>query len=227
MLDYTRTPLGIKGSRNFTTAIFQLFSKTVSRHQSIDLILNRLDAGFQLFPQLHGHDFIPLPLRQFWAILSQPLGKLVPALTQVFTKMPQIHTLPTVLIGGNAGNDLSRYRAGYLKALGGFNELVIHHGTIVQHIADIDEAAVEYGLNKVVHIMEVQDAFIVSPGNFLWQQDALCQIPAYYTGDIVALGRCDPVLLLEFSSASSLFSLRSRDRIVSSVELAFRASSRL
>ena len=77
-MDYTRTPLGIKGSRNFTTA--NLFSKTVSRHQSVDLILDSLNTGLQLLTKLHFDNLLLLFGTQLRALARNPAGKLVPTL---------------------------------------------------------------------------------------------------------------------------------------------------
>ena len=110
--------------------------------------------------------------------------------------MAHIHALAAVLVGGHVGDDLGHDVAGHLEALGAFDHLAVDHGAVVQHIADVDEAAVENGLHKVVGIVEVQDALIVSLADLLRQQDAAGQVAAHLAGNIVALGGGDDGVLV-------------------------------
>ena len=110
--------------------------------------------------------------------------------------MAHIHALAAVLVGGHAGNNLGGDGAGHLEALGGFNELAVHDGAIIQHVADVNEAAVKDGLDEVVGIVEVDGALVVGLGDIFRQQDAAGQIPAHLTGDVIPLGGGDHGVLV-------------------------------
>ena len=103
--------------------------------------------------------------------------------------MAHIHGLPAVLVGGHTGDDLGGDGAGYLEALGAFDKLAVHHGAVVQHVADVDQTAVEDGLDKVVGVVKMQQALVVGLGDFLRQEDAAGQVPADDAGNVVPLGR--------------------------------------
>lgn len=124
------------------------------------------------------------------------LAELLPAAAQILAQVAHVHALTTVLVGGHAGNDLSGDGAGHLEALGGLNELTVHHGAVVQHVADVDEAAVENRLDKVVGVVEVDGALVVSLGDILRQQDAAGQVPAHLAGNVVTLGGGDHGVLI-------------------------------
>ena len=115
---------------------------------------------------------------------------------QVLAQVADVHALAAVLVGGHAGDDLGGDGAGHLEALGAFDELAVHHGAVVQHIADVDEAAVEDGLNEVVRVVEVEQPFVMGLGDLLRQQDAAGQVPADDAGDVVPLGGSDGGVLV-------------------------------
>ena len=64
----------------------------------------------------------------------------------------------------------------------------MHHRTVVQHIAQVDQAAVEHGLDEIVRIVEVDDPFIMGPGNLFRQHHTSRQVPGNFPGDQVPLG---------------------------------------
>ena len=110
--------------------------------------------------------------------------------------MAHIHGLPAVLVGGHTGDDLGGDGAGHLEALGALNELAVHHGAVVQHVPDVDEAAVEDGLDEIVRVVEVDGSLVVGLGDVLGQQDAPGQVPAHLAGDVVPLGSSDHGVLV-------------------------------
>lgn len=75
--------------------------------------------------------------------------------------MTDINRLTAVLAGSNRGNNLCHNGAGNLKALRAFNHFAVHNRAVIQHIADINQAAVENRLNKIVGIMKMQHAFFM------------------------------------------------------------------
>ena len=110
--------------------------------------------------------------------------------------MAQIHALPAILVGGHAGDDLGDHGTGHLEALGAFDQLGVDHGAIVQHVPDVDQAAVEDGLDEVVGIMEVDGPLVVGLGDLLRQQDAAGEVAADLAGDVVPLGGGDHGVLV-------------------------------
>ena len=86
--------------------------------------------------------------------------------------MADIHRLAAVLAAGNAGDNLRHNGAGNLEALRAFNEFAVHNRAVVQHIADINQAAVKNRLNEIIGIMEMNCAFVMRFGNFFRQDNA-------------------------------------------------------
>ena len=161
----------------------------VGGHEGVDLVLDGLDAVGQLGAQTLVHQLV----QQF--LVHLPAGGLqnlalefLLAPPQVLAQVADVHALAAVLVGGHAGDDLGGDGAGHLEALGAFDELAVHHGAVVQHIADVDEAAVEDGLNEIVRVVEVEQTLVMGLGDLLRQQDAAGQVPADDAGDVVPLG---------------------------------------
>ena len=69
--------------------------------------------------------------------------------------MPDINGLTAILAAGNRRNDLSHDRTCHLEALRTLNEFAVHDGSVIQHITDIDQTAVEDRLQEIIRIMEV------------------------------------------------------------------------
>ena len=124
------------------------------------------------------------------------LAELLPAAAQVLTQVAHVHALAAVLVGGHAGDDLGGDGAGHLEALGGLDELAVHDGAVVQHVPDVNEAAVEDGLDEVVGVVEVDGALVVGLGDILGQQDAAGQVAAHLAGDVIPLGGGDHGVLV-------------------------------
>ena len=169
----------------------------IGGHQGVDLVLDGLDAGLQFVPDPVIHQpFQGGLVHLTGALVEDVLAELLPAAAQVFAQMAHVHALTAVLVGGHAGDDLCGNGAGHLKTLGALNELAVHHSAVVQHVSDVDQAAVEDGLNEVVRVVEVNGALVVGLGDVLGQQDAPGQVPAHLTGDIVPLGGGDHGVLV-------------------------------
>ena len=101
--------------------------------------------------------------------------------------MANVDGLTAVLAGGYGSDNLGHDGAGYLEASGAFDKLTVHNGTVVQHIADINQAAVENRLNEIVRVMEMEHALFMSLGNLFRQHDALGQVLGNLAGDQIAL----------------------------------------
>ena len=118
------------------------------------------------------------------------------ALAQILAQVPQVHGLAAVLVGGHTGDDLGGNGAGHLEGLGALDELAVHHGAVLQHVANIDEAAVEDGLDKIVRVVEVDGPLVVGLGDVFGQKNAPGQVPAHLTRDVVPLGGGDHGVLV-------------------------------
>ncbi len=97
--------------------------------------------------------------------------------------MAHVYRLAAVLAGSNRSNYLRHHVAGYLEAPGRFDHLPVHHSAVVQHVADVDQAAVEDGLDEIIHVMEMDHAFVMGFCNFFRQDHAAGQVLGHFTGD--------------------------------------------
>ena len=161
---------------------------TIGGHQGINLILNGLYATLQLIAQA----LICQTLQSFVINVASggfldALFKLFVALAQIFAQMTDIYRLTAVLAGSNRCNNLCHNGAGNLEAFRAFNHFAVHNRAVIQHIADINQAAVENRLNKIVGIMEMQHTLFMRLGNLCRQHDTLCQILGNFTGNQVTL----------------------------------------
>jgi len=114
--------------------------------------------------------------------------ELIPAAAEIFAQVGNINGLSAILGRRDRRNDLGHDRAGNLEALWAFNEFAMHDRSIIQHIPNIDKAAIEHGLDKIVRIMKVKDTFIMSTGNLFRQHNPARQITGYFSGNKVTLG---------------------------------------
>ena len=139
--------------------------------------------------------------------------------------MAQVHALAAVLVGGHTGDDLGHDGAGHLEALGGLDELAVHHGAVVQHVPDVDKAAVEDGLDEVVGVVEVDGPLVVGFGDVLGQEDAAGQVPAHLAGDVVPLGGGDHGVLVGvlLGQLLVLIAQQGEDGLVGGVSLAHQS----
>ena len=84
--------------------------------------------------------------------------------------MRDIDRLTAVLRGRDRGDYLRGYGARRLEGLGAFNHFAVHNGAVFKHILNIYKTAVEYGLQKIVGVVEVNCAIVMRLGNMLGQQ---------------------------------------------------------
>ena len=123
-------------------------------------------------------------------LVLQLFCKFFPALTQVFSQMLDIHTLAAILIAGYGCDDLGGHSTCHLEALGRFDHFAVDGSTVVQHILDIDQTAVEDRLDKIIRIMEMQHTIVMCHGNMLRQKQTSGNITRHFTCNIVSLCGC-------------------------------------
>ena len=113
--------------------------------------------------------------------------------------MTDIHRLTAILTGRNRSDDLRHHVAGDLEALGRFDHLAVHYRAVIQHIPNIDQAAIENRLNKIVHIMEMQHTIFMRFGDFCRQNQTPGQIFGNFSGNQIPLrGSHDRILIAVF-----------------------------
>ena len=169
----------------------------VGGHQGVDLVLEGLDPIFQLAPELVHHQALHGVLVHLAGALIGDVGlELLPALAQILAQVAQVHALAAVLVGGHAGDDLGGDGAGHLEGLGAFDELAVHHGAVLQHVSDVDQAAVKNGLDEIVGVVEVDGPLVVGLGDMFGQKNAPGQVPAHLARDVVPLGGGDHGVLV-------------------------------
>ena len=109
------------------------------------------------------------------------------ALAQILAQMTRIDGLPAILAACHRGNNLRHHRTSNLKTLRTLNQLAIHNRSLIKHIADIDETAVKNRLDKIVHIVKMNNALFMRFRNLLRKQHTLRQIFRHLTGNQIAL----------------------------------------
>ena len=123
-------------------------------------------------------------------LVLQLFCKFFPALTQIFSQMLDIHTLTAILIAGYGCDDLGGHGTCHLETLGRFDHFAVDGSTVVQHILDIDQTAVEDRLDKIIRIMEMQHTVVMCHGNMLRQKQTSGNITGHFTCNIVSLCGC-------------------------------------
>lgn len=83
-----------------------------------------------------------------------------------------------------------------MEAFWRLNQFAVHDCAIVQHIADIDQTAVENRLKEVIHIMEMDHTVLMSLYNFLRKKHPLCQVLGHFPCNIISLGGCQRGILV-------------------------------
>ena len=63
--------------------------------------------------------------------IGDVLFEFLPAAAEILAQMAHIHALPSVLVGGHAGDDLGGDGTGHLEALGALDELAVHHLSLI------------------------------------------------------------------------------------------------
>ena len=144
-------------------------SLAVGRHEGVDLILNRLNTIFDFFLGTLPSDFFSLFHVRFNAVdfalfFDDGAHIFFKGLADVRCQdaVDAVDGLAAVLAAGDLGDDLRRNRAGNLEGFRRIDFLAVDDRTVGQHVFEVDETAVEHGLNDVVHIVKMDGAAVVS-----------------------------------------------------------------
>ena len=168
---------------------------SVGGQKCYDLILDHLDAALDLILKLAFHQFADRFLIHRDLAVCKLFQKL-PA--DLFTahlhkrcQVGQGNRLSAILVGSNLRNDLGGDIAGSGETVGLFDQCSGDHCPVQEHVFQIDQIAVMHVLRIVVHIMEVDDPFLMSLYDISRQKQAFGQIFRDFSGHIVPLGGVD------------------------------------
>ena len=175
-------------------------SLTVRGHQCGHLILDRLDALFDLIANSLLYDLV----QHFFCIFHADLIKLlfcflIKFLTAYLHKRCQMgkrDALSAILIGCDLCDSLCSNIAGSGKALWTLNHGLGNNCTVLQHIFQIDQTAVMHMLCIIICIMEVNDAFFMSFHNIRRKKEPFCDVLADLASHIVTLYRVHDRILV-------------------------------
>ena len=110
--------------------------------------------------------------------------------------MFDIYRLPPILVACHSGNNLGGDSAGHLKTLGRFYHFSVDGCTIVQHVLNMNQAAVEDGLNKIIRIVKVKHSIVMGHGKMFRQQQTSGYISGNLPRNIIPLGRRKPGIFI-------------------------------
>jgi hypothetical protein len=175
----------------------------VGRHEGVDLVLDGLDAVLDFLLRPLPGDFFGLFHIRFDAVdfalfFDDGFHVLLEGLADVRCQdaVDAVDGLAAVLAAGDLGDDLRRHRAGDLEGFRRIDFLAVDDRTIGQHVFQVDETAVEHGLNDVVHVVEMDGAAVVGLDDVGRDQFAAGNVLGHFAGDEVALRRYDVAVLI-------------------------------
>ena len=71
--------------------------------------------------------------------------------------------------------------------MGLFNHCSADNSSVLEHILKVNKIAVVHMLSKIVTVVEVDNACLVSLNNILGKQNSLCYILRYFARHVVTL----------------------------------------
>ena len=168
---------------------------TVGCHQGDDLVLDRLNAGSDFILQtLFGNlvDLFVIDLHtRVSHLFSHQFSESLPADIDKRCQVGQGYSLTAVLVGSDLGNDLGGNVAGGCEAVRLLDLCFADDRAVLQHVFQVDQAAVVHRLGEVVRIMEMNDSLLVGIDDVLRQQESSGDVLGYFTGHVVTLGAVD------------------------------------
>ena len=148
----------------------------VGCHQGDDLVLDGLDTGPDFILQaFFGNPVDPFAVG-FDPGVSQFFGhqssESLPADIDKRGQMGEGYRLSTVLVGRDLGNDLGGNIAGGRKTVRLLDLCFTDDRAVLQHVFQIDQAAVVHRLGEVIRVMEMDDSLLVGIDDILRQQES-------------------------------------------------------
>ena len=186
-------------------------SLSVGRHERDDLILDHLNAAVDFLADAHLGDAVDLLFCRLHMRLGELLADfLAESLTADFyerNQMGQRDALSAVLGTGDLCNGLCRNVAGRREAVRLLDHRLGDDRAVLEHILEIDQAAVMHVLCKIVGVMEVDNTLLMCTDHFVRKKESSRQVAADFSGHIIALYTVDSrilvgVLLLHFLIAA-------------------------
>ena len=110
--------------------------------------------------------------------------------------MGQADALPAVLVAGYLGDNLSGDIAGRGKAVGLLNPGFADNRAVLQHVLQVHQVAVVHVLGKIIGVMEMDDALLVSLHDVLGKEHPLGQVLADLPGHVIPLHTVDRWILV-------------------------------
>ena len=104
--------------------------------------------------------------------------------------------LTAILVGSDLGNDLCCNVAGGREGMRTLNHGAGDNRSVLQHILQIDKAAVMHVLCEVIRVMEVDDALTMGFHDVLRKENALREVTADLAGHVVSLDAVDRGVLV-------------------------------
>ena len=175
----------------------------VGRHEGVDLILDGLDAvlDFLLCP-LPGDFFGLFHVRfdtvDFALFFDDSFHVLLEGFADIGRQdaVDAVDGLTAVLAAGDLGDDLRRHRAGDLEGFRRIDFLAVDDRAVGQHVFQVDETAVEHGLDDVIHIMEMDGPAVMGLDDIGRDELAAGNVLGDFAGNEVALCRHDVAVLI-------------------------------
>ena len=110
------------------------------------------------------------------------------AISYKWRKMGKIDRTTTIRRTGNSSNNLRSDSSRCQQTMRFINFYTVNYCAVLKHIFQVYEFTVmERLLSEVVHIMKMQDAFIMCFYNFWWKQKTPCNISACNTSNVISL----------------------------------------
>ena len=175
----------------------------VGRHEGVDLILDGLDAvlDFLLCP-LPGDFFGLFHVRfdtvDFALFFDDSFHVLLEGFADIGRQdaVDAVDGLTAVLAAGDLGDDLRRHRAGDLEGFRRIDFLAVDDRAVGQHVFQVDETAVEHGLDDVIHIVEMDSPAVMGLDDIGRDELTAGNVLGDFAGNEVALRRYDVAVLI-------------------------------
>ena len=173
---------------------------TVGGHKSYNLVLDGLNATTNLVAQTLLHNLMHLLLgsahAKLFELASHLTTDLLAAHLDERRQMRQRDGLSAILRRRNLSDDLRGDVACRRETMRLLDKRTRDNRAVLQHVLKVHQVAVVHMLSKVIRVVEVDDALVMSGHDIGRQQDALGQILGNLASHVVALNRIDGGVLV-------------------------------